>query len=134
MPEMNAISSASRARFETRTLGTDGSAMRGRTDGTSAVPACQEHRRESGDPGARRPDHERPGQAEQLDEDEARGQRPQDCADRVRGVQPPEGEAEVRVTGQVTGEDRQRGTHQHGGRRQGQERQHEPHEREQLRR
>ena len=83
-------------------------------------------------PGARGPDHERPGQAEQLDEHEARGQRPEDCADRVRRVEPPEGEAEMRVTGEVPGEDRQRGAHQHGGRRQGEERQPEPHQCEEL--
>ena len=124
---MNAISSASRARFEKRDLRDRTGAREGVEPSARRLPAGQEHGQEAGDARARRPDHERPGQAEQLDEHEAGSQRPKDRADRIRGVEPPEGEAEVRVTGQVPCEDRQSGTHQHRGRRQGQERQPESH-------
>ena len=130
---MNAISSASRARFDTPSFGTESWARIGPVGEGSPCRRARSTGQEAGNARARRPDHEGPGQAEQLDEHEAGGQRPKDRADRIRGVEPPEGEAEVRVTGQVPCEDRQSGTHQHRGRRQGQERQPEPHQSECLR-
>ena len=72
-------------------------ARRGRRAGARARAAArQRERHESGDQRASRPDPQRPGQAEQLDQDEPRGQRPDDRADRVRRVEAAERPAERR--------------------------------------
>ena len=85
-----------------------GVGRRGRSRPPSPPPPRASHSAATpGDRGAAGPDRERPGQAEQLDQDEARGQRPDDRPDRVRGIQPAERPAQRARPGEMAGQARE---------------------------
>ena len=97
-----------------------------RSSSSATTPAVAEHSRA---------DEQRAREAQQLDEDEARDRRPEDRPERVRGVQPLERAAPARLAlGEEPGERRQGRAHDHGRRREGQDREPEADERERERR
>ena len=104
-------------------------------DGRDGIGALGEPQRdEPGDRRAGRADDQRPGQPEQLDEDDPGGERAEDRPERVRRVEPTERAREVRVAGELAGQRGQRRAHEDRGRCQGQDRQREAEQRDRLER